>query len=82
MSAMTMALAVGAKSAAAETAIPHAAVVGPASVRSRPPIRTAVARPDKTHRYRADGGGSHHRQYDAARTFHGFVLLERSGGGY
>jgi hypothetical protein len=59
-----------AESAAAEAAISHAAIVRPSSVRSRPAIRTAVARPDKTHRHGADRRSSHHRQHNAARTFH------------
>jgi aromatic ring-opening dioxygenase LigB subunit len=31
---------------------------------------TAVASPDKAHRYSADGPASHHGQYDATRTLH------------
>jgi hypothetical protein len=68
MAAVSMTM--GAESAAAKAAISHAAILRPSPVRSRPAIRTAIARPDKTHRYGADGRGSHHRQDNAARTFH------------
>jgi len=74
VAAMSMAVALHAESAAAEAAISHTAILRPSSVRSRPAIRAAVARPDKAHRYGADGRGSHHRQDDAARTFHGSIL--------
>jgi hypothetical protein len=74
VAAMSMAVTLHADSAAAEAAISHPAIVGPSSVRSRPAIRTAVAGPDKTHRHGAGGRGTHHRQHNAARTFHGSAL--------
>src|SRR4051794_8255400 len=75
MTAVTM--TVRAESAAAKTAVADAAVVRPSPVRSGPAVRTAVVRPDESHRYRADRGRAHQRQHHAPRTFHGNHLCEK-----
>jgi hypothetical protein len=78
---MRMAVAVEPARSTAEAAIGHA----PAR-RDEPPVRAtrhfakqagaAIAPPRKTHRYRADRGGTHHGQDDAARAFHGVASGE------
>jgi hypothetical protein len=76
MSMPTMAVPVPVESmqAAAKTAIGRAATVHEPSIRAARSIGnasgTAVYPPHKTHRYRADGRGTHHGQDDTARTFH------------
>jgi hypothetical protein len=82
MTSVAMTMTLRAKSAAAETAVTNAAILRPSSIRSRPAIRTAIARPDKTHRHDADGGRTHQRQHHASRTFHGTtcVAQKRPGG--
>src|SRR4051812_44628305 len=74
MAAMSVTVSNRAETAAAETAIADAAIGRPSSVRPGPAVRTAVGRRDETQRYRADGGATHHGQYDTARTFHGDSL--------
>ena len=80
MAAVTMTMR--AESAAAETAIADAATFPPSPVRSGPAVRTAVVRPDKTHRYRADGRRAHQRQHHAPRTFHGTTCAEKDLSGF
>jgi hypothetical protein len=70
----TMAVPVESMQAAAKTAIGRGATFHEPSIRAARSIGnasgTAVYPRHKTHRYRADGRGTHHGQDDTARTFH------------
>jgi hypothetical protein len=59
---------------ASEATIGYAAILDQPSVRAARQLRDAsgpaVASPHKAHRYRADGGATHHGQNDTAGTFH------------
>src|SRR5258708_16001991 len=59
---------------ASEATIGHAAILDQPSVRAARQLRDAsgpaVASPHKAHRYRADGGATHHGQNDTAGTVH------------
>jgi hypothetical protein len=71
---MAMPVPVESMQAAAKTAIGRGANFHEPSIRAARSIGnasgTAVYPRHKTHRYRADGRGTHHGQDDTARTFH------------
>src|ERR1700730_5177649 len=71
--AMAMAVPVEPMRRATEAAISHATILGPPSIRVGPLLGSAVAAPNETHRYGADGCSTHHGQDHAARAFHGAV---------
>jgi hypothetical protein len=71
--AMAVTMTVESMQPATEPAICCAAIPGPPSVGVGPSARSAILPPHKTHRYGADGGGTHHRQNDTARAFQGTV---------
>jgi hypothetical protein len=73
----TMAMPMESMQGAAKTAIGRGATFHQPSIRAARSIRnasrTAVYPRHKTHRYGADGRGTHHGQDDTARTFHGIT---------
>jgi hypothetical protein len=71
---MAMAVPMESMQAAAKTAIGRGATFNEPSIRAARSIGnasgSAVYPRHKTHRYRANGRGTHHGQDDTARTFH------------
>ena len=69
-----MAMTVESMQCTAEAAICRRATLNEAPIRAARSIGnasgTAIDTRHKTHRYRADGRGTHHGQDDTARTFH------------